>query len=359
MTRVELRAIHKLFGKTRALRGIDLTIEGGELMTLVGPSGCGKSTLLNIIAGLEQPTDGEIRFDGKNVRELSPKERDIAFVFQSYALYPHMRVFENIAFPLKMAGVGSDEVGKRVRQTAELLQIEELLERKPAQLSGGQRQRVALGRAMIRRPTVFLLDEPLSNLDAKLRLETRAELKRLHRELKTTFVYVTHDQTEAMTLSGRLAVMKDGVIHQVGTPDEVYSRPADTFVATFIGSPPMNLLPARHGENWIQVGEVKIPAPPDLLARLAETAPDGTFILGIRPESLQVSLEAGKELHSARVTLVEPLGPETFLHLLHQDWEITARVEPDMEPDPDTELHFSFAWSAVSCFDREKDLRLF
>jgi multiple sugar transport system ATP-binding protein len=359
MTRVELRGIHKLFGKTTALAGIDLTIEAGELMTLVGPSGCGKSTLLNIIAGLEHPSEGEILFDGKNVRDLSPKERDIAFVFQSYALYPHMKVFDNIGFPLKMAGVAATEIGERVRQTAELLQIEELLDRKPAQLSGGQRQRVALGRAMVRRPAVFLLDEPLSNLDAKLRLETRAELKTLHRELETTFVYVTHDQTEAMTLSGRLAVMKDGIIHQIGTPDEVYGRPADTFVATFIGSPPMNLLPATVSGDTVRVGEDAIPAPADLLAQLAGVAPGGNFTLGIRPESLRVTTTSAESHHKALVTLVEPLGPETYLHLDYQNREITARVEPELEPEPGTEVYFSFNWRAVSCFDRDSGERLF
>jgi multiple sugar transport system ATP-binding protein len=359
MTQVELRGIQKLFGKTQALRGIDLTIGGGELMTLVGPSGCGKSTLLNIIAGLESPTEGDILFDDRNVRDLSPRERDIAFVFQSYALYPHMKVSDNIGFPLKMAGVAADEIRERVHQTAELLQIEDLLERKPAQLSGGQRQRVALGRAMIRRPTVFLLDEPLSNLDAKLRLETRAELKRLHRELKTTFVYVTHDQTEAMTLSGRLAVMQDGVIHQVGTPEEVYGRPADTFVATFIGSPPMNLLPATYDECSIHIGDEKFETPQALLAQLKDAAPGGEFTLGIRPESLQVSLSVADGAHSARVTLVEPLGPETYLHLLYQEREITARVEPEMEPAPDTTVSFSFVWPAVSCFDANSGDRLF
>jgi multiple sugar transport system ATP-binding protein len=359
MTRVELRGIHKLFGKTCALGGIDLAIEPGELMTLVGPSGCGKSTLLNIIAGLEHPTEGEVLFDGKDVRELSPKERDIAFVFQSYALYPHMRVCDNIGFPLRMAGVPASKIEERVKQTAELLQIEELLERKPAQLSGGQRQRVALGRAMVRRPAVFLLDEPLSNLDAKLRLETRAELKTLHRDLKTTFVYVTHDQTEAMTLSGRLAVMRDGTIHQIGTPDEVYRRPADTFVATFIGSPPMNLLPASFGEDWIQIGEEKLDAPGDLLALLAGTAQSGRFTVGIRPEKLNVTIGAAEGHHRAQVSLVEPLGPETFLHLRYQEWEITVRVEPEVEPEPGTDVHFSFAWPAVSCFDRETGKRLF
>ena len=353
MTRIELSGIEKQFGKTPALRGIDLAIESGELMTLVGPSGCGKSTLLNIIAGLEDPSAGTVRFGDSDVTAASPKDRDVAFVFQSYALYPHMSVAENIAFPLKMAGVDGGEVETRVRETAELLQIEALLERKPGQLSGGQRQRVALGRAMVRRPAVFLLDEPLSNLDAKLRLETRAEIKRLHHELATTFVYVTHDQTEAMTLSGRLAVMKDGEIQQVGTPDEVYRDPANTFVATFIGSPPMNLLAARRDGANVRIGEVALELPAPMAAALDAAGADDAFVIGVRPEHLQVSAQPRPGFEEARVTLVEPLGAESHLHLSYQGNEIVARVEPDIAITEGDVARFSFSWSSVRLFDPE------
>ncbi len=360
MVQVHLEGITKRFGKVQALRGIDLTVREGEFMTLVGPSGCGKSTLLNIIAGLEAATEGRIFFDGREVSPFSPKERDIAFVFQSYALYPHMTVFENIAFPLKMSRLPREEIRKRVEETADLLKIRELLSRKPRELSGGERQRVALGRAIVRRPKVFLFDEPLSNLDAKLRLEMRAELKRLHRGLRATFLYVTHDQTEAMTLSERLAVMKDGVILQVGTPEEVYRHPADTFVATFIGSPPMSLLETTplSQEGVVLIGEARVPVGDALARAWTEVASSGRLLLGIRPEHLSIAKVPGEGSLRAIVSLVEPLGSESYLHLSFQGRTLRAKVAGGLEFTTDEEIFFTVSWEAVSVFHPETGRRL-
>jgi multiple sugar transport system ATP-binding protein len=332
VTEVRLEGLGKRFGRTWAVRGVDLVVRAGEFLTLVGPSGCGKSTLLNLIAGLETPSQGRVLFDGRDVGSLSPSRRDVAVVFQTYALYPHLSVRDNVSFPLRMARRPRSEIAERVRETAALLRIEELLDRKPAQLSGGQRQRVAVARALVRRPAVFLLDEPLSNLDAKLRLETRVELKRLHAQLGTTFLYVTHDQTEAMTLSGRLAVLNAGRIHQVGEPEMVYADPDDEFVARFLGSPPMNLLPVvAEGDGGLRLGALRLAAPPGVDA--AALAPRRALHLGIRPEDLCV-LPAAAEAPpaartlAARVELVEPLGAETLVHLRWENERLTARLAP-------------------------------
>jgi len=288
---VSFEAASKVYGDgTRALDKLDLTIEDGEFMVLVGPSGCGKTTALRMVAGLEEISEGVVKIGDRVVNGLSPKNRDIAMVFQSYALYPHMSVRDNLAYGLKVRRTDTATIARQVASVAEALDIGNLLDRRPAQLSGGQRQRVALGRAIVRQANAFLLDEPLSNLDPSLRAQARAELRRLHRQLGITVVYVTHDQEEAMTLSGRIAVMRDGAIEQVAPPLEVYARPANTFVAGFIGAPAMNLLPA---------------------AIAAVDAPAGA-VAGIRPQDVQVGTEGGRR---ATVDLVEPRGPDYVLHL--------------------------------------------
>ncbi len=282
MASVTLASITKKFGDTIAVDNVSIDVADGEFMVLLGPSGCGKSTLLRMIAGLEDPTSGDVFIGTHRVNDLLPKERDVAMVFQSYALYPHKTVQANIEFPLKVRGVSTADRAKQAKDAAELLELTDYLKRKPGQLSGGQRQRVALARAIVRQPAVFCMDEPLSNLDAKLRGETRAELVALHQRLKTTFVYVTHDQVEAMTMGSRIAVMSKGVLQQIGTPQEVYAKPATTFVATFLGTPPMNIFPAGSLEP-------------------------GTMLVGVRPEHLTIAADGGVE---ATVVLVEQLGHE-------------------------------------------------
>ncbi len=312
MAEVKFENVQKKFGDAQVIENLNLTIEDGEFFTVVGPSGCGKSTILNMIAGLEEVSKGNISFDGQDIGSFSPKDRDIALVFQSYALYPHMRVYDNIAFPLKMKKAKKDKIDTEVRRVAALLGINSLLKRKPLALSGGERQRVALARAIIRRPKVFLMDEPLSNLDARLRVQMRAELKRLHQELKITTVYVTHDQEEAMSLSDRIAVLYDGKIQQYGIPEEVYTEPANMFVAGFIGSPPMNFIPSTAIKNTpieIEINRIKLTPKTDI-------APSSdAVILGIRPEDIKVSAVNGD--YKAKVILSEFSGTGYWVDL---DW---------------------------------------
>ncbi|KFE34239.1 ABC transporter ATP-binding protein [Thioclava atlantica] len=302
MATVELDKIKKRFGSTDVLHGISMDIRDGEFIVIVGPSGCGKSTLLRMVAGLESVSEGEIRIGEKRVNELEPMDRDIAMVFQNYALYPHMSVRQNMGYGLKIAGMAKDEINRRVEQAATLLQLSDYLDRKPRQLSGGQRQRVAMGRAIVREPAVFLFDEPLSNLDAKLRVQMRVEIRELQRKLGITALYVTHDQVEAMTMADRMIVMNGGVAEQIGTPLEVYERPVTVFAAQFIGSPSMNILPAEIRDGKVYLGEVAI-APVQ--------ASDGPVSLGMRPEHLHPDPEGPLSL---RVTLAEPLGANTLLH---------------------------------------------
>ncbi len=319
---LHIKGIRKAFGKgdkaVEVLKRIDIDVAPGEFLILVGPSGCGKSTLLNIIAGLEEPTEGELRIGGRNVIGVPPAQRDIAMVFQSYALYPTMTVADNIGFALEMRKVPKEARKKRIQEVAAMLQIEQLLDRRPAQLSGGQRQRVAMGRALARDPQLFLFDEPLSNLDAKLRVEMRAEIKRLHLLSGITTVYVTHDQIEAMTLGSRIAVMKGGVLQQIGTPDEIYRSPVNTYVAGFIGSPTMNFIDGRierQGEQTRFVfagGELKLPCPDTLEATL-----------GQRPEHIHLSDDAPWR---GEVVLVEPTGADTFVVLKTGVGLITVRA---------------------------------
>jgi len=308
MAAVEIRGVKKRFGGTEVLHGVDVEIADGEFVVLVGPSGCGKSTLLRMIAGLEEISAGEIAIGGRVVNDVAPKERDIAMVFQNYALYPHMTVFDNMAFSLRLAKVSRAEIRQRVDKAAHILGLEDLLERYPRQLSGGQRQRVAMGRAIVRDPQVFLFDEPLSNLDAKLRVAMRSEIRELHQRLGTTSVYVTHDQIEAMTMADRIVVMHDGRVEQIGGPLELYDTPRNLFVAGFIGSPAMNLLPGVHRrDGGVPVVELegggRVPAPPS-------AAPDGArVLLGVRPEHLAPTSD-GAGL-GGEVVVVEPTGADT------------------------------------------------
>lgn len=310
MNRIRIRNLNKDFftlrrGRIRALNAIDLSVEAGEFFVLVGPSGCGKSTLLNIIAGIEKPSAGEVRFEDRPVVSvsekvyLSPRQRDVAMVFQSYALYPHMNVYDNIAFPLKIAKVGRTETRRRVHRVAETLEIESLLDARPAELSGGQRQRVALGRAIVREPKVLLLDEPLSNLDALLRTSMRGELKQIQRRLQVTTIYVTHDQTEAMTLGDRIAVLKDGELQQTGAPDDIYHRPANVFVAGFIGTPPMNLMDAAVFKKT---------------AMIPERADPEHLQVGLRPEHIRLT-EESRGILTGRLVLTTSLGSEALHYL--------------------------------------------
>lgn len=304
MAQIVLNDVRKMYGNVEAIKGVSLQIADGELVVLVGPSGCGKSTLLRMIAGLESISGGEISIGNRVVNDLEPSERDIAMVFQNYALYPHMTVRQNLAYGLKNRNTPKDEIDRRIEQAAKALEIEQFLERKPRQLSGGQRQRVAMGRAIVREPAAYLFDEPLSNLDAKLRVQMRVEIKRLQRSLATTSVYVTHDQMEAMTLADRLVVLNAGRIEQVGTPIELYERPATTFVATFIGSPSMNLLaiPTSSG-NWSMTQTAAVPA--------------AAATLGIRPEDLHLIADAPRDeafTASVKVAAVELVGAESYVH---------------------------------------------
>jgi multiple sugar transport system ATP-binding protein len=336
VARVEFAEVSKLYGDTRAVHDVNLTVKESEFLVLLGPSGCGKSTLLKMVAGLEDLSDGEIYIDDRLVNYVRPADRNVAMVFQNYALYPHMTVAENIGFPLKMTGVPKQQTAERVRRAAQALGLDTMLDRRPDQLSGGQRQRVALGRAIVREPAVFLMDEPLSNLDAQLRVQTREELLRLHARLQTTTIYVTHDQIEAMTMGHRIVVMRGGVVQQVGPPQEVYDEPVNTFVAAFLGSPRINLHAGRlsraDGEAVFHAGGVAVTLPPRLsqLAQLNGESEEAA--LGIRPEDTRVALAAAEPIANevmlpATVSLVEPVGSDLFLTASTGDLGWTARAE--------------------------------
>ena len=326
MGAISLERVEKAYGHgpkaVQVIHGVDAEIADGEFIVIVGPSGCGKSTLLRMVAGLEEITGGEISIGGRVVNRLEPAERDIAMVFQNYALYPHMSVFDNMAYGLKIARVPRDEIERRVQKAAKILELGALLERKPRQLSGGQRQRVAMGRAIVRQPQVFLFDEPLSNLDAKLRAQTRLEIRKLHAELGVTSLFVTHDQVEAMTLAQRMLVMNAGRIEQIGTPEEVYGRPATTFVAGFIGSPPMNLLAGRATAAGFEIGGTTLPLP-------AAAPRQGAITLGVRPE--HASLDAGGAW-PLRVEMLEMLGAERLVHGTLGGAPFTLRMDGTLEP---------------------------
>src|ERR687898_213059 len=311
MGQVVIRSLNKKYDEVHAVKDVNLEINDKEFVVLVGPSGCGKTTTLRMVAGLESITSGRILIDDTVVNNLAPMDRDIAMVFQNYALYPHMSVYDNMAFGLKMRKFGRDEIQKRVREAAEILGIQPLLARRPRQLSGGQRQRVALGRAIVRHPRVFLFDEPLSNLDAKLRVQMRVELKRLHERLETTAIYVTHDQVEAMTLGDRVVVMRDGLVQQIGEPLELYGKPANKFVAGFIGSPAMNFVEVSISADgrWAETAGLRLPAPERI-----RTHGGQRLTLGVRPEAMRVANGANEDGFATAVDVVEPLGNEILLN---------------------------------------------
>lgn len=337
MADVTLRKVFKRYDNVEAVRGIDLDIADHEFVVLVGPSGCGKSTTLRMIAGLEDISDGEIAIDGDVVNDVPPKDRDIAMVFQNYALYPHMTVAENMSFGLRLKRFPKAEIKERVEEAARILDIAELLERKPKALSGGQRQRVAMGRAIVRHPKVFLFDEPLSNLDAKLRVQMRTEIKKVHQKVRTTTVYVTHDQVEAMTLADRVVVMNKGLIEQVGSPNELYHNPKTRFVAGFIGSPAMNFLPAQLEEvagrlNLRLSDQIILPLPDARVARYKTLRAGEPLVVGLRPEHIvdaRAQLEPGVVAMDARPDVTEPMGMETFVYFKVGDADVCGRVNPN------------------------------
>jgi multiple sugar transport system ATP-binding protein len=343
-------------GGVRAVDQIDLLVRDGELVVLVGPSGCGKTTSLRMIAGLETVTEGKIRIADRVVNEVAPKDRDIAMVFQSYALYPHMTVYKNMAFGLRMRRLKKAEIAKRVKWASEMLGLEDLLNRKPRALSGGQRQRVALGRAIVRQPQAFLFDEPLSNLDARLRVETRAELKRLHRRLATTTIYVTHDQEEAMTLGDRIAIMDRGRLQQFDTPLTVYHQPANRFVAGFLGMPPMNFLEGtlrqEDGSVWFQGAGARLPIPPPL-AEVAAQRLDESLVLGVRPEAIRLDRSADHNTHlRLKVSLAEPLGNSIDVYATTAAGvSMTARVTEKRQFEPQQEFSAQLDPSGVHLFE--------
>jgi multiple sugar transport system ATP-binding protein len=338
MSQVILKNVRKNFGRVTAVADFSLEIQDGEFMVFVGPSGCGKTTTLRMIAGLDDITSGEIYIGERLINRVPPKERDVAMVFQNYALYPHMSVFENMAFGLKLKKVPKPEIQSRVKWTAELLGISGLLNRRPKELSGGQRQRVALGRAIVRTPQLYLFDEPLSNLDAKLRIQMRLELKKLHERIATTSIYVTHDQIEAMTMGDRIVVMKDGLIQQVGEPLELYFHPTNRFVASFIGSPTMNFIPARiigaPGHLRVRSGDLDLPVPPEK-APLLSPYLNKEIILGIRPEDLTAaSSTAEPATMNATVVVVQPVGSQIFLGVKVGEHEILTAVSAQTKVKP-------------------------
>lgn len=361
MAKVELENVTKIFdNKVVAVKDVTLTVEDKEFTVLLGPSGCGKTTTLRMIAGLEEITKGVIKIDGKVVNDVEPKDRDIAMVFQNYALYPHMTVYENMAFGLKLRKFPKDEIDRRVREAAKILGIEELLDRKPRQLSGGQRQRVAVGRAIVRNPKVFLFDEPLSNLDAKLRVQMRSELKKLHHRLGATIIYVTHDQVEAMTMADKIVVMKDGMVQQIGSPYEVYNKPANMFVAGFIGSPAMNFLNAviiaEHGGIWVKTSGFKVKVVKEH-EPILEKWIDKEVVFGIRPENIFDKLFAiapqPENTVTGMVDVVEPLGSETLLHVTCGEDTIVARVDPRTKAKEGERIDLVFDMNMIHVFDKE------
>ncbi len=344
MANVVLHNLVKSYGKTEVLHGIDLSVSDGEFIVLVGPSGCGKSTTLRLIAGLEDASSGDIEIDQRVVNNLEPKERNIAMVFQNYAIYPHMSVRKNIGFGLRTAKIGKAEKAKRIEDVAAILSMTELLDRKPSELSGGQRQRVAIGRAMVRDPSVFLFDEPLSNLDAQLRTQMRLEIKKLHQRVKSTIVFVTHDQVEAMTMADRIVIMKDGYIQQVGTPNEVFHQPANQFVAQFIGAPSMNMLPGIWTDNHILLSQgVTVPFFNNSLSNGAQV------VLGVRPDDLTVGDHA--PLFKGIANVLEPLGSETLVHVELNNAEVIAKASGRTPPEAGSEVTLSAAIENMHVFD--------
>ncbi|WP_343563861.1 ABC transporter ATP-binding protein [Kiloniella sp. b19] len=374
MATLTIRNAQKSYGNIEILKGIDLDLDDGEFLVLLGPSGCGKSTLLNMIAGLETISGGEVLINDRVVNNVHPKDRDIAMVFQSYALYPNMTVGRNIGFGLEMRKMEKEERNRRIDEAAKMLQIDHLMDRKPAQLSGGQRQRVAMGRALVRDPEIFLFDEPLSNLDAKLRVEMRTEIKKLHQRLKTTMVYVTHDQIEAMTLASRIAILRNGEVQQFASPQEVYERPANIYVAGFVGSPAMNFIPAtvvneegRFGVSFERTahgnrGSVYLPLPEEHQA-LDEWV-GREVVLGIRPETLthrsdaEIALNPCLQPFECQVEVLEPTGADTLTYIEMGGEEVIARVNPYNASSPGETMSFMVDMGKASLFDPRTEQRI-
>ena len=368
MASLSLKNICKVYPNGfQAVKDFNLEIEDKEFIIFVGPSGCGKSTTLRMIAGLEEISSGELRIGDKIVNDVEPKDRDIAMVFLNYALYPHMSVYDNMAFGLKLRKVPTDEIDKMVKEAAKILDLTQLLDRKPKALSGGQRQRVAMGRAIVRNPKVFLMDEPLSNLDAKLRVQMRVEIAKLHKRLETTIIYVTHDQTEAMTLGTRIVVMKDGVIQQVDTPQNLYEKPANLFVAGFMGSPQMNFLDATvkvEGDvAKLCFAGKEIPLPPAKSKKLIEGGYDGKIVtFGIRPEDIydsQMYIESSPQsVFESTVKVYELLGAEVYLYFDLEEFPITARVDPRTTSRPGDTVKFAMDVEKIHVFDKDTELAI-
>ncbi|URZ03357.1 ABC transporter ATP-binding protein [Clostridium felsineum] len=369
MANVSLKHIYKIYdGEVTAVKDFNLDIADKEFIVFVGPSGCGKSTTLRMIAGLEEITKGELSIGGRVVNEVSPKDRDIAMVFQNYALYPHMTVYENMAFGLKLRKTPKDIINEKVKKAAEILDIAHLLDRKPKALSGGQRQRVAMGRAIVREPKVFLMDEPLSNLDAKLRVQMRTEIAKLHKDLQNTFIYVTHDQTEAMTLGTRIVVMKDGVIKQVDTPQNIYEKPKNLFVAGFIGSPQMNFVDSKvsesNGEVVVYIDNIEIPLPGDFGKILRDKGYIGKDVtVGIRPENMDDDaefIEKHKEaVIEAKVEVTELMGAETYIYLSKGKANFTVRVDGASRAKAGDKIKIGINTSKLHVFDKETEETVF
>ena len=369
MAGVILKDISKVYpGDVLAVKDFNLEVKDEEFLVLVGPSGCGKSTTLRMVAGLEEITKGELYIEENLVNDVAPKDRNIAMVFQNYALYPHMTVYDNMSFGLKLKKVPKDEIKKRVTETARILDIEELLKRKPKALSGGQRQRVALGRAIVRKPKVFLMDEPLSNLDAKLRVQMRTEISKLHQKLQTTFIYVTHDQTEAMTMGDRIVVMKDGIMQQVDTPYNLYNNPVNIFVAGFIGSPQMNFIEGKINTEGdvakFVFAENEITLPKDRTLLIKDVVSDGAeLVLGIRPEDIYENGDVMQEYKNCvvdgKVEVTELMGAETYLYLKVADNNIVARVKASSDTKSGESVKLAFDPNKIHMFNKETELAIF
>ncbi|MGQ0569104.1 MAG: ABC transporter ATP-binding protein [Armatimonadota bacterium] len=354
---VQLKGLAKHFGKVVALKTLDLDVRAGELVAFLGPSGCGKTTTLLMIAGIYQPTAGEVYFGERRVEHLHPRDRDVGMVFQSYALYPHLTIFENIAFPLRLKKIPQADIKRKVQQTADFLGIAHVLERRPAQVSGGQQQRAALARALVKEPQVLLLDEPLSNLDAQIRLQARSEIRRLQQEIGVTSVLVTHDQAEALAMADRVAVFSTGELQQFAPPDDLYRRPANVFVARFVGHPPMNLLEGRFENGQFIMGDVTSGAVGRVRIPVPGGHPQGPGYLGIRPEDATLDGVARDGGISARVVVIEPLGRETLVTLRLGEIDFKVLADQDMRPTPGAEVRLGYRQDHVHFFD-QSGLRL-
>lgn len=359
MSNLEVRNLSKKFGRVNAIDTINLDIKDGEFMVLLGPTAAGKTTTLRCVAGVEKPDDGNIKMDGADITHLSPAERDIAFVFQTYALYPRKSAYENMAFPLEARKLSKDAIDTRIREVANLLQITELLDRRPAAMSGGQQQRVALGRAMVRQPRMFLMDEPLTNLDFKLRVEMRAELKRLQRELDTTFFYVTNDQIEAMSMADRIAVLNEGVLQQIDTPEHIYNHPANLFVAQFVGSPRINTIPCHYADGALHSTDGLLTMPLQAWQRTAIEGKTDNLILGIRSEDITIHTTSQDKSLSATIYILEPLGDRTYVDVKVADYTIKVRMDADYDADSGDNVHLSFDSDRIHVFDGDSGITLF